>query len=541
MDKVLVFGHKKPDTDSVCGAISFAYLKKKLGINAEARVLSEVNRETLYALNKFGVRVPKYLNDVKVELKDISYNKNYYINKETSIFDVYNFFNREGITGLPLVDNDKKFVGYVSLKELANELIKGDTNYLLAKFKDIATVLNSSLYYKFNDMINGNVLAVALPYTEFSEVARLYEDAIVICGRDSIIEHAIKNKVKLIIVVANKKLTEEEIKLINEYKVNVIVTPYDTFKTSRLITLANPINMIKRSTSAVCFNPSDYLTDFIEISNKLKHTNYPIVNSRGICEGMLRLIDSNNITRKKVILVDHNEPSQSVDGLNEAEILEVVDHHNIGKISTLFPINFRNMSVGSVNTIIYTLYKENNIDIPSNIAGLMLSGIISDTLLLASPTTTKIDKEVANILADIANVDLYTYGKELLSSGVSNEGLTINEIIYKDFKNYIVGDIKFGIGQVFTTDFKEYKDKLNEYVNELNHIADNNDYKVVCLFVTDILENNSYLLYNSKAYDYVKDAYELNDIKEGEQLLGVISRKKQMVPPIMGVLERLWE
>ena len=539
MEKVYIFGHKKPDTDSVAGAISFAYLKRKLGINAEARILSEVNKETIYALNRFGFEVPKYLNDVKVELKDIKYNKNYYANQNDSIFNVYNTFNEHGITGIPLVDDHKKFVGYVSLKELANELIKGDTNEINAKFMDIVDVLNASSYYKFDDFMSGNVLAVALPFAQFSDFINIYEDTILICGRDSIIEDAVKHKARLIIVVANKELTKEEIDLIRYNKVNVIVTPYDTFKTSRLITLANPIKTIKRSSSAVCFGPNDYLTDFVEISNKLKHTNYPIVNSKGYCDGMLRLIDTNLITRKKVILVDHNEPSQSADGLNEADILEIVDHHNIGKISTLLPINFRNMSVGSVNTIIYTLYKENNIEIPSDIAGLMLSGIISDTLLLASPTTTELDKQVAKDLANIAELDLYKYGKELLKSGVSNDGLTINEIVYKDFKSYVTGEVKFGIGQVFTTDFKEYSDRLNEYVDELNHIADNNDYKVACLFVTDILENNSYLLFNDGAKEYLNDAYELSDIKEGEKLMGVISRKKQMVPPIMGVLEKL--
>ena len=539
MEKVYIFGHKKPDTDSVAGAISFTYLKRKLGINAEARILSEVNKETIYALNRFGFEVPKYLNDVKVELKDIKYNKNYYANQNDSIFNVYKTFNEHGITGIPLVDDHKKFVGYVSLKELANELIKGDTNEINAKFMDIVDVLNASSYYKFNDFISGNVLAVALPFAQFSDFINIYEDTILICGRDSIIEDAVKHKARLIIVVANKELTKEEIDLIRYNKVNVIVTPYDTFKTSRLITLANPIKTIKRSSSAVCFGPNDYLTDFVEISNKLKHTNYPIVNSKGYCDGMLRLIDTNLITRKKVILVDHNEPSQSADGLNEADILEIVDHHNIGKISTLLPINFRNMSVGSVNTIIYTLYKENNIEIPSDIAGLMLSGIISDTLLLASPTTTELDRTVAKDLANIAEVDLYKYGKELLKSGVSNDGLTINEIVYKDFKSYVTGEVKFGIGQVFTTDFKEYSDRLNEYVDELNHIAENNDYKVACLFVTDILENNSYLLFNDGAKEYLNDAYELSDIKEGEKLMGVISRKKQMVPPIMGVLEKL--
>lgn len=539
MEKVYIFGHKKPDTDSVAGAISFAYLKRKLGVNAEARILSEVNKETIFALNRFGFDVPKYLNDVKVELKDIKYNKNYYANQNDSIFNVYNTFNEHGITGIPLVDDHKKFVGYVSLKELANELIKGDTNEINAKFMDIVDVLNASSYYKFDDFISGNVLAVALPFAQFSDFINIYEDTILICGRDSIIEDAVKHKARLIIVVANKELTKEEIDLIRFNKVNVIVTPYDTFKTSRLITLANPIKTIKRSSSAVCFGPNDYLTDFVEISNKLKHTNYPIVNSKGYCDGMLRLIDTNLITRKKVILVDHNEPSQSADGLNEADILEIVDHHNIGKISTLLPINFRNMSVGSVNTIIYKLYKENNIEIPSDIAGLMLSGIISDTLLLASPTTTELDRTVAKDLANIAEVDLYKYGKELLKSGVSNDGLTINEIVYKDFKSYVTGEVKFGIGQVFTTDFKEYSDRLNEYVDELNHIADNNDYKVACLFVTDILENNSYLLFNDGAKEYLNDAYELSDIKEGEKLMGVISRKKQMVPPIMGVLEKL--
>lgn len=539
MDKVYVFGHKKPDTDSVAGAISLAYLKRKLGINAEARILSEVNKETIFALNKFGFDVPKYLNDVKVELKDIKYNRDYYADQDESIFKVYNYFMDKGITGIPLVDNYKKFIGYVSLKELANELIKGDTNYIGAKFMDIVDVLNASSYYKFDEYVEGNALAVALPFAQFSDFISIYEDTILICGRDSIIEDAVKHKAKLIIVVANKELTNEEINLIRYNKVNVIVTPYDTFKTSRLITLANPIKTIKRSSSAVCFGPNDYLTDFVEISNKLKHTNYPIVNSKGCCEGMLRLIDTNLITRKKVILVDHNEPSQSADGLSEADILEIVDHHNIGKISTLLPINFRNMSVGAVNTIIYTLFKENNIEIPSDIAGIMLSGIISDTLLLASPTTIELDRNVAKDLASIADVDLNSYGKELLRSGVSNDGLTINEIVYKDFKAYVTGEVKFGIGQVFTTDFNEYESRINEYVDELNHIASNNGYKVACLFVTDILENNSYLLFNDGAREYLSDAYEVANIKEGEKLMGVISRKKQMVPPIMGMLEKL--
>ena len=216
----------------------------------------------------------------------------------------------------------------------------------------------------------------------------------------------------------------------------------------------------------------------------------------------------------------------------------VIDHHRV-KFECTDPIYYIAEPVGCTATILYKLYLQKGVEISETMAGLMLSAIISDTLLFKSPTCTEEDKEIAEKLSNIAGVDLYKYGKELLKSGVSNDGLTINEIVYKDFKSYVTGEVKFGIGQVFTTDFKEYSDRLNEYVDELNHIADNNDYKVACLFVTDILENNSYLLFNDGAKEYLNDAYELSDIKEGEKLMGVISRKKQMVPPIMGVLEKL--
>lgn len=540
MDKIYIFGHRKPDTDSVCGAISLSYLKKEMGLNTEPRILSEINNETEYALKKFKTPVPKYLNDVKIQLKDVKYKKNFYTNENTSIFSTYNYLMNNNITGIPLVDDKKHFVGYVSLKEIANELIVSDSNYLNTTFDAIAETLNASKTYKFEENISGNVMAVTLPYRIFMETIPIDNNSILIVGnREHIIDFGLKNKVKLLIIITNHTLTKEQLSLAKKNKVNVIVTPYDTFKTSRVITLSNPIKSIKRSSSAICFDPNDYLSDFLEVSNKLKHTNYPIVNGKGICEGMLRVIDTHEMNRKKVILVDHNEPSQSVDGLEEAELLEIVDHHNIGDINTYIPINFRNMAVGSVNTIIYTLYKDQKIKIPSNIAGLMLSGIISDTLLLASPTTTELDREAAKKLARLAKVDLKKYGVELLSSGVSIDGMTIQEVIYKDFKNYTINDNKFGVGQVFTTDFNIFKNNIEDYVKELNNIADNNSFKIVCLFVTDILNNNSYIIYNDKSKDYLIDAFNIMDIKEGTLLKGVVSRKKQMVPPIMEVLEKM--
>lgn len=539
MNKVLIFGHRKPDTDSVCGAISLSYLKNQVGVASEPRILSEINLETAFALKKFGISVPKYLNDVKLQIKDIKYKKKYYVEENTSIYDTYKFIYDKKITGIPLINNNKKFIGYVSLKEIANELIISDSNSLDTTFDNIANTLNASSVLKFDDDIKGNTLAVALPYRMFISNIPLDENSIVIVGnREHIIDHALKNKIKLLIIINNRELTDAEFKLAQENKVNIIITPYDTFKTARMITLANPIKSIKRASSTVCFNTQDYLSDFLDISSKVKHTNYPILNSNGTCDGMLRVIDTNEISKKKVILVDHNDPGQSVEGLEEAEILEIVDHHNIGSVSTHNPINFRNMSVGSVNTIIYTLYMEYGVKIPKDIAGIMLSGIISDTLLFASPTTTDLDKKAAAVLAKIAGVNVDEYGMELLASGVSIKGLTIDEVIYKDFKSYTAGEYKAGIGQVFTTTFNDYVNDIDKYVKRLNEIADNNNYKVVCLFVTDFINNNSYALFNSEAASILSEAYNIDNIKEGELLKGFVSRKKQIVPNVLDILEK---
>ena len=539
MNKVLIFGHRKPDTDSVCGAISLSYLKNAIGIASEPRILSEINKETEFALKTFGVETPKYLNDVKLQLKDVKYKKKYYVNENTSIYDTYNYISEKKITGIPLVDDNKKFIGYVSLKEIANELIINSSNYLDTTFDNIAKTLSASSYIKFDDEICGNTLAVALPYRMFIDSIPLGDKSIVIVGdREHVIDHAIKKKVKLLIIINNRNLTSDELLLAKKNKVNVIITPYDTFKTARTIILSNPIKNIRRAASAVCFNTQDYLSDFLDISNRLKHTNYPLLNNNGYCEGMLRVIDTSELTRKKVILVDHNDPGQSVEGLDEAEIVEVVDHHNIGNISTHNPINFRNMSVGSVNTIIYTLFNEYKIKIPREIAGLMLSGIVSDTLLFASPTTTDLDREIARSLAKIAKVDLEKYGMDLLASGVSIKGMSIDDVIYKDFKNYVAGEYKIGIGQVFTTTFDDYKDDMPKYVERLNEIAVNNDYKAVCLFVTDFINNNSYALFNESAADILAEAYGLPSIVEGELLKGFVSRKKQIVPTILEILEK---
>ena len=539
MKKINIFGHKNPDTDSVCGAISLSYLKNIIGYNTEPRIIGDINKETKFALNYFGIEVPKYLNDVKVKIKDITYHKDYFVRDYTSIYDTYNFMDERNITGIPIVGERKKFVGYVSLKEIAKSMINDNTNYLDTTFNNIVKTLKSVNYVKIDDNIVGEIVAATFDDNTFINNVKLNQNSIVIVGdRQAIIDYAIECKVKLIILIGDKELNAEQLVIARHNNVNVINTPYTSFEASKLLGLTNKISSIKRNENCNCLNIEDYMSDFIEISNKTKHTNYPIVSKKGICYGLLRLIDTGEIERDRVILVDHNESKQSVDGLDEADILEIVDHHNISDINTKKPINFRNMAVGSVNTIIYYMFRENDVDIPYSIAGLMLSGILSDTVILNSPTTTYHDKFVVSELSKIVGVDYTSFGMELLKSGMNFKGDSIEDIIYKDFKSYSINDYKFGIGQVFTVDFTEYNN-INAYINALNDIGRKNGYKVVALYITNILTKSSMLIFNTDAKAIMADAYDIDEIEQGIILDDVLSRKKQIVPIIMEVLDKL--
>ena len=537
---VYIFGHKKPDTDSICASISFSYLKNKLGFNTLPMTLGNINNETKFVLNYFNIEAPKYLNDVKLQIKDISYKKGCFINEKKSILDGYYYMHENRISGLPIVDDEKKLVGLVTLKELAKDFIEGDFHKLNTSYENILKTLNGEEVLKFDEEITGNILAASFRSTTFLQTVKLKTDDILIVGdRHSILEYAVNSKVKLIIVVGDGEIHDKHIEIARKNKVNIIRTPFDTYKTTKLVNLSNYIENVIFSPTPVTFNENDYYTQFVDISSKLGHTNYPIVNNKNVCLGLLPIavVDKNeNKTEKRVILVDHNEKEQSVDGLDEARIIEIVDHHKLGTLATNLPINFRNMAVGSTNTIIFNIYKENEVEIPKNIAGIMLSGILSDTLILKSPTTTSLDKEAVDALASIAGVDYYIYGMEMFKAGSSLEGKTTEEIIYEDFKKFNYNNINIGIGQVTTTDIDFIMNNKEEYIKSLNEISEN--YQIVALFITDIIKNGSYILFNDSAKETLRDSFNLNDLKQGHYFAGVVSRKKQIIPPILENLEK---
>ena len=537
MKMTYVIGHKKPDTDSVCASISYSYLKNKLGWTTEPRVLGNINKETKFALDYFKVEEPKYLNDVKVQIKNMSYLKDAYINEHTSIAKTFEELQRLGVTGLPLVDENNKLKGYINVKEMAKNIIQGDIYELNTSYQNILEVLNGKEVLKFDDEIKGEIIAAAYKSKTFTEGIELnHNNILIVADRQYIIDYAIDCGVKLIIIVGDRTFPEELIEKAREKQVNVISTPDSTYVTANRMKLCNYIETININPNPVKFTDSDYRDDFITISNKLGHTNYPIVNQDNTCVGMLRLIDQNNYEKYNVILVYHNQPAQSVDGLEEADIMEIIDHHNLGNLGTQIPIQFRSMPVGCTCTLIYQIYKENNIEIPENIAGLMLSAILSDTLLLKSPTTTDMDVEVARKLAAIANLDIQEYGMAMLKAGSSIAGMSISEIVEEDFKTFKLGETSIGIGQVMTLDFEEIAKDMPKYIAHLDEMCVKNNYKLAVLFVTDAVKNGSYLLYSTGSEAVVAEAYKIKEAAEGTYLPDMVSRKKQMYPALAAVI-----
>ena len=534
---IYIFGHKSPDTDTVCSSIALSYLKNELGEKTVPKVLGNINNETKFVLDYFKVNAPSYLNDVRVRIKNVKYDKKAFINENESIDTTFKLMQKQNITAIPLVDDKKLLTGYVTLKELAKYLISGTKGYVDTTLDNIINTLNAKVIVKCSDKIIGKTSIAGISFKSLEQAFNLTNEDILIVGdRYKVLDYAIKSKVRLVIVPLNIDLDESIIALARENNVNMIASELDSFQIATKIILSNYIKNININKNPVTFTNEDCYSDFKTMAHKVNHTNYPIINNDGECLGLIRLTGPNEYEKQKVILVDHNNLAQSVDGIEEADILEIIDHHNLGAIGTSVPINFRSKPVGCTATMIYDMFIEKDVVIPKEIAGLMLSAILSDTLLLSSPTTTEDDKNAANVLANIAKVDIDKYGFEMIKAASSIEGMSPSDLIKSDFKNYVVDEKTLGIGQVTTLDF----DKINENMDEYIHILDemvNTEYSIVVIFITDIIKKGSYVIYNTSAEDVVKEAFGIKDIYEGVFIPNVVSRKKQILPNILSVME----
>ena len=418
--------------------------------------------------------------------------------------------------------------------DIAHDQLSNEFYHFKASYNNILDVLHGTEVTRFDEEIEGSAMVASYKSTTIIESIKLDRSSIMIMGdRHSVIEYAVNEGVRLIILTGGSNIKEEHLEIAKNNKVNIIKTDYDTFRVTRIFNLSKNASEIISIKNVLCIKDFDDVKEFVSIANQTKYSYYPVIDKEEKCLGIVRLSDINEVKRHKVILVDHNSYDQSVVGLEEAEILEIIDHHNIGTIGTSMPINFRNMPVGSTNTIIFKLYKENLIPIPKQMAGLMLSGILSDTLILKSPTTTDMDKEVVDELCKIAELDYQKYGLEMLEAGSDLKGKTPIDIIYMDFKIFPIGERKMAISQVTTINASDILNDKETYIQLLNKIAIENDYYFSALFITDIIENGSYVLYSDEADSLLRAAFGLRTITEGTYLPNVVSRKKQVIPNIM--------
>ena len=523
-DTIYIFGHKNPDTDSVCAAISLSYLYNKLGFNTEPRILSHINEETKYVLKKFKFNIPEVLNDVKLQISDVAYHKDFRINFKESIYHAFNKMMDNNMSTIPVVNNENKFLGVFAMKDIAKQQITNNVSKLCTKYEFILDVINGKETLKFDDQINGII-------TDNNYLLN-HESILVVDDDSSTALDALNKKIKLLIICYDNKLSDEHLKIAKDNRINIIYTKMTTYDALQKLIFSSFIENYHYHSDIICVNESLEIDELNDIITKTKHSYYPVIDNNNICLGLIKLSDLSDSTPKKVILVDHNELNQSVDGLEEAEIVSIVDQHKLGNLGTNTPINFRNMTVGSTCTIIYHLYKENKIKIPLNIASLLLAGLISDTLLLKSPTTTKDDEKVFNELVKLTNIDAENFAINMFKANDAANSKNIKEIIYTDYKTFNIDNKTITISQITTLNAKAILKQKNSYIRFLNKECKSKNNTLMLLLITDIFKNGSDILFNTEALDIIKNAFGSN-IEQGSFLEGIVSRKKQVLPAII--------
>jgi manganese-dependent inorganic pyrophosphatase len=534
---VFIFGHKNPDTDSVASAIAYSFLKRRLGIDAEPAVAGPITRETQFVLDRFDISPPTVLHDVKTQVRDLKLEKISGVPPSTSILSAYHLMDENQLPTLPIVDRQNRLLGIVSMKDIAMGLIRGDFYQLRTSVDNLLHDLNGTLLSGTKSEIDGYLSVIAF-YVDTIKGTFNERSIIIVGDRYDIIEHAIESRVQLVIITGNQQIPVKYVEKAALAEICMISVPKDTYYTSKIIHQCGYLSTIMRSSDVIRFYPNDYLEDVRDEMSRSQFRSYPVVNEDNALSGFLNRKHILSPTRKRVILVDHNEYAQSVEGLEEAEILEIIDHHKLGDISTNLPISFRNVPVGSTCTIIYQIYQEYGIEPNPSIAGLMLSGILSDTLYFKSPTTTLMDRKAAEELNRSVKVNLEDYAMEMFRAGTSLKGQQMDEIFNKDYKKFQVGHFEAGISQVFTLDMEEIENRRDEIMETILSIHGNRELELTMMMATDILKEGSYLFYHCKNRQLIPTAFQVPP-EQGVFVKGLVSRKKQVVPRILEAIQQL--
>lgn len=542
--KVWVVGHKNPDTDSICAAIAYAYLKNQSDEEKSyvPRRAGAINEETRYVLECFEAEEPELAEYAGTQIKDITIRKTVGVNSQISLKRAWELMKKLDVVTLPVTNRQGKMEGVIVTKDIATSYMDVFDNHVLSQartqYKTIAETIDGEVIVgnEHAYFIHGKVV-VATSNPEYMADYIENDDLVILGDREEAQIQAIRSNASCIVIGGGLEVDEEVRELAEKRDCVVIATPFDTFSVARLINQSMPIKQFMTKKDLICFYSDDYVDYVKEVMSKVRHRDFPVMGEDGKYVGMISRRNLLSMQKKQVILVDHNEKAQAVDGIDEAEILEIIDHHRLGSLETMSPVYFRNQPLGCTSTIIYQMYGEQGVEIPRQIAGLLLSAIISDTLMFRSPTCTALDKSVAEALAQIADIDIETHAKNMFHAGSDFKNKTTEEIFYQDFKIFHTEECDFGVAQVSAMS-REQLDKLGEQLRPfMTQVLGEKKLDMVYVMLTDIFAESSKLIFaGNGAGRALAKAFHQSEDESGILLEGIVSRKKQLIPTLMNAM-----
>ena len=541
-DIIYVTGHKNPDSDSICAAYAYSEFKNKIGeTETVACRLGNVNQETQFILDYFDAEAPKFLNTVKLKVEDLQFDNINPVSPDISLKTAWTIMREKNIKTLPVGDENNHLLGVLAVANLTSCYMDIWDNRILSKsnttLDNIIDTLSAKICYVNEDIkfFPGKIAVTAMQPDTMTE--HIEEGDIAIVGDREEAQAALINlNVSLMIVTGGYAPSEKIINLAKEHGVTIIVTQHDSFTASRLIVQSIPVGYVMVKENIVSFRTDDLVDDIKKVMSETRFRSYPVLDENGRVVGTVSRYHLISNHKKKVIQVDHNERGQSVDGLEDAEVLEIIDHHRVADIQTNNPIYFRNEPVGSTSTIVAKCFFESGIRPSRKAAGLLCGAIISDTLLFRSPTCTPQDQYICKKLAEIAGINIEEFAKEMFKAGTSLKGKTVEQIFNTDFKPFTIEGTKVGISQVNTMDIEGFMPLKEEMLNYMDQKAKEAGLEMVMLLLTDILNEGSEILVTGAKPEIVEKAFKITLKDKGAFLPGVLSRKKQVVPPITNAI-----
>ena len=545
--KVVVIGHRNPDTDSICSAIAYAELKNRTStLICEPRRAGKMNQETEFVLKKFGVTPPRMCTDVNPKIRDVDYREMPGIPGSTSLRRAWEIMRDQQIDTLSITSADNELEGIIAVKDLATANMDVFDTAVLAKsrtsYKNILETLNGTMVVGNADAVctTGHIkIGTATPELLESSVEK--GDIVILSNRYESQLCAIEKEASLLIICNGAKVGRTIQRIADETGVAIMTTPVDTYAAGKLISQCAPISYYMTRDNILKFTLVTPVADVLRVMAKVRHRYFPILDEQGKYCGMVSRRNVIALRKRRIILVDHNEATQAVEGFDQAEILEIIDHHRIGSLETSGPVYFRNQPVGCTATIITQMYDENGVDIPPQIAGLLLAAILSDTLAFRSPTCTPVDENAAKRLAKIAGVDIEEFSTEMFEAGEKLDGKTPEDVFLQDFKVFMCGDIRFGVAQgsyMTRKNLQAAQALLQPYLEEARNKQNVED---IYMLLTDVPKEESVVICTGRyAAEVLSNGFESRPAADGSWTLpGVVSRKKQFIPTMMSAYQEL--